>query len=116
MSGGMAWPGPARTRSESRQRTALVALRLLPDERDKLAEAAHSRGITLSEFIRSSALQAVDTHGTDASGSHDVVIGKADGSPTDRSAAACLATETSFRTRIVRGERLSRAITLAADM
>jgi hypothetical protein len=94
MSGAMARPGPARTRSESRQRTALVALRLLPNERDKLAEAAHSRGITLSEFIRSSALQAVDTqlkrdtHGTDAPGSHDVVIGKGGGSPTDRSAAA----------------------------
>lgn len=72
----------------------MVALRLLPNERDKLAEAAHSRGITLSEFIRSSALQAVDTqlksktHGTDAPGSQDVAIGKADGSPTDRSAAA----------------------------
>ena len=60
MSGAMARPGPARTRSESRQRTALVALRLLPNERDKLTEAARSRGITLSEFIRSSALQAVD--------------------------------------------------------
>lgn len=54
-------PSPARTRSESRQRTALVALRLLPNERDKLAEAAYSRGITLSELIRSSALQAVET-------------------------------------------------------
>jgi hypothetical protein len=72
----------------------LVALRLLPNERDKLAEAAHSRGITLSEFLRSSALKAVDaqlkpdTHGTDAAGSQDVVIGKAGGSPTDRSDAA----------------------------
>lgn len=93
MSGAMAQPSPARTRSESRQRTALVALRLLPNERDKLAEAAHSRGMTLSEFIRSSALQAVhtqlkpDTCGTDAPGSQDVVIGKAGGSPADRSAA-----------------------------
>lgn len=75
MSGAMARPSPARTRSESRQRTALVALRLLPNERDKLAEAAHSRGMTLSEFIRSSALQAVrtqlkpDTSETDAPGS-----------------------------------------------
>jgi len=79
MGGAMARPGPARTRSESRRRTALVALRLLPNERDKLAEAARSRGITLSEFIRSSALQAVDsqlkpgTHGTDAPASQDVV-------------------------------------------
>jgi hypothetical protein len=93
MSGAMARPSPARTRSESRQRTALVALRLLPNERDKLAEAAHSRGMTLSEFIRSSALQAVhtqlkpDTRETDAPGSRDVVIGKAGGSPADRSAA-----------------------------
>lgn len=79
MSGAMARPGPARTRSESRQRTALVALRLLPNERDKLTEAARSRGITLSEFIRSSALQAVDsqlkpdTRGADSPGSQDVV-------------------------------------------
>ncbi len=78
-SGATVRPGPARTRSESRQRTALVALRLLPNERDMLAEAAHSRGITLSELIRSSALQAVDTqlkpdtHGTGAPGSQDVV-------------------------------------------
>jgi len=52
-------PVPARSGSESRQRTALVALRFLPHERDSLAEAAHSRGITLSEFIRSSAMKAV---------------------------------------------------------
>jgi hypothetical protein len=94
MNGAIERPGPARTRSESRQRTVLVAFRLLPNEREKLAEAAHSRGITLSEFLRSSALQAVgtqlkpDTRGTDASGSQDVVIGKAGGSPKDRSAAA----------------------------
>lgn len=78
-SGTMLRPGPVRARSESRQRTSVVALRLLPDERDKLAEAANSRGITLSELIRSSALQAVDTqpqsdtHGTDASNSLDAV-------------------------------------------
>lgn len=58
-SGGAARPGTARTRSESRQRTALVALRLLPHERDRLAQAARSRGITLSELIRSSAIEAV---------------------------------------------------------
>lgn len=52
-------PGPASSGSESRQRTALVALRLLPCERDSLAEAARSRGITLSELIRSSAMEAV---------------------------------------------------------
>jgi hypothetical protein len=45
-----------RRRSESRQRTALVAIRLLPDERDMLTEKARSCGVTLSEFIRSSAM------------------------------------------------------------
>jgi uncharacterized protein (DUF1778 family) len=59
MSSGAARPGTARTRSESRQRTALVAVRLLPQERDSLTQAARSRGITLSEFIRSSAMNAV---------------------------------------------------------
>ena len=49
---------PARRRSESRQRTALVAVRFLPQERDVLAETARSRGITLSELIRASAMQA----------------------------------------------------------
>jgi hypothetical protein len=65
-SGGAARPGAARIRSESRQRTALVALRLLPHERDRLAQAARSRGITLSELIRSSAMKAVS--GGEASG------------------------------------------------
>jgi len=93
MSGGVAQSSPARTRSESRQRTALVALRLLPNERDELAEAAHSRGMTLSEFIRSSALQAVhtqlkpETRGTDAPCSQDVVLSKSDARPADRTAA-----------------------------
>jgi len=49
---------PARPRSESRQRTALVAVRLLPQERDVLAKTARSRGITLSEFIRASAMRS----------------------------------------------------------
>ncbi len=49
---------PSRPRSESRQRTALVAVRLLPQERDVLAETARSRGITLSELIRASAMWA----------------------------------------------------------
>lgn len=49
---------PSRPRSESRQRTALVVVRLLPQERDVLAETARSRGITLSELIRASAMQA----------------------------------------------------------
>jgi hypothetical protein len=45
-----------RQRSESRQRTALVAIRLLPHERDVLARTAQLRGVSLSEFIRSSAM------------------------------------------------------------
>jgi len=49
---------PPRPRSESRQRTALVAVRLMPQERDVLAETARSRGITLSELIRASAMRA----------------------------------------------------------
>jgi len=49
---------PSRPRSESRQRTALVAVRLLPAERDVLAKTARSRGITLSEFIRASAMRS----------------------------------------------------------
>jgi hypothetical protein len=91
MSSAMTRPDSVRTRSESRQRTALVALRLLQNERDKLSEAAHSRGITLSEFIRSSAPQAVDTqlksntHGMDALGSQCTLIDRASGSPTNRS-------------------------------
>jgi uncharacterized protein (DUF1778 family) len=48
---------PPRPRSESRQRTALVAVRLLPQERDMLAQSARSRGVTLSEFIRCSAMR-----------------------------------------------------------
>jgi uncharacterized protein (DUF1778 family) len=45
-----------RPRSESRLRTALVAVRLLPHERDLLAQSARSHGVTLSEFIRASAM------------------------------------------------------------
>lgn len=47
-----------RKRSEVRQRTELVAVRLLPGERDQLAEAARERNVSLSELIRSSALNA----------------------------------------------------------
>jgi len=53
-------PGaPTRKRSEARQRTKLVALRLLPGERDQLAAAARRRKISLSELLRSSALDAI---------------------------------------------------------
>ena len=43
-------------RSESRQRTELVALRLLPSERDILEAAAREQKVSLSEFIRVNAL------------------------------------------------------------
>jgi mobilization protein NikA len=56
---------PSRPRSESRQRTALVAVRLLPQERDVLAETARSRGITLSELIRASAMRAASAPAAD---------------------------------------------------
>jgi hypothetical protein len=36
-----------------------VALRLLPGERDRLAEAARSRKISLSVLLRNSALDAI---------------------------------------------------------
>jgi len=56
----------SRPRSESRQRTALVAVRLLPQERDVLAETARLRGITLSEFIRASAIRSASMPATEA--------------------------------------------------
>lgn len=42
------------TRSERRQRTALVALRMLPAERDALHAAAQKRGVSISELVRAS--------------------------------------------------------------
>jgi hypothetical protein len=56
----------SRPRSESRQRTALVAVRLLPAERDVLAKTARSRGITLSEFIRASAMRSASAPAAEA--------------------------------------------------
>lgn len=56
--------GAARKRSEVRQRTELVALRLLPGERDQLTQAARNRNVSLSELIRRSALEAVTANGT----------------------------------------------------
>jgi len=49
---------PSRRGSETRQRTILVALRLLPAEWETLQAAAEYRNITLSELLRSSALNA----------------------------------------------------------
>jgi hypothetical protein len=48
-----------RKRSEVRRRTELVALRLLPGERDQLTAAARSRNVSLSELIRSGALGSI---------------------------------------------------------
>jgi hypothetical protein len=53
----------ARRGSETRQRTILVALRLLPAEWETLQAAAQDRNISLSELLRSSALKAVDQVG-----------------------------------------------------
>ncbi|MDC8973996.1 plasmid mobilization protein [Mycobacterium marinum] len=41
-------------RSEQRQRTALIALRMLPAERDALHAAAKQRGVSISELVRAS--------------------------------------------------------------
>lgn len=49
-----------RKRSEVRQRTEVVALRLLPRERETLIAAAHARNVSLSELIRSSVLKALE--------------------------------------------------------
>lgn len=48
-----------RQRSERRQRTALVALRLLPAEHELLTSAARAHGLSLSELLRESAMRAV---------------------------------------------------------
>ena len=49
-------PGDGRAKSEVRRRTVLVAVRLLPEERDILESAAEERGMSLSGFLRSSAI------------------------------------------------------------
>ncbi|WP_412176936.1 plasmid mobilization protein [Mycobacterium heckeshornense] len=51
--------GSGRKRSERRQRTALIALRVLPRERDQLYEAARARGVSVSELIRASVLAEI---------------------------------------------------------
>ena len=58
----MEQPIQQRPRSEQRQRTALVALRMLPSEREALDAAARQRGVSLSEFIRTSALAEIANH------------------------------------------------------
>jgi len=58
----MSRTGVARTpngrRSEQRQRTALVAFRLLPEEHQQLVNAARERGMSMSDFLRTSVLHA----------------------------------------------------------
>jgi uncharacterized protein (DUF1778 family) len=46
----------SRQRSERRQRTRLVALRLTPEEHQAIAAAAHAREESLSLFIRLAAI------------------------------------------------------------
>lgn len=46
-------------RSEVRQRTEMVALRLLPEERTALEAHAWNECVSLSELLRSSALSAI---------------------------------------------------------
>lgn len=47
-------------RSEQRQRTALVALRMLPAERDALHAAAQARGVSISELVRASVFAEIE--------------------------------------------------------
>ncbi|WP_439116882.1 plasmid mobilization protein [Mycolicibacter arupensis] len=52
-------PKERRPKSERRQRTALVALRLLPAEHDALAAVAKRRGVSISELLRASVLAEI---------------------------------------------------------
>jgi predicted HicB family RNase H-like nuclease len=45
-------PLVGRPRSEQRQRTAFVGVRMLPAERQALREAAQARGVSIGELIR----------------------------------------------------------------
>jgi len=48
-----------RPPSERRQRTTLVALRLLPEEHELLLEAARGKGMSLSELLRKSGMDTI---------------------------------------------------------
>ena len=39
------------SQSESRQRTKLMGVRLLPEQHDRIREAAEERGMTISELV-----------------------------------------------------------------
>ncbi|MDP7706825.1 DUF1778 domain-containing protein [Mycobacterium sp. TY815] len=49
---------PSRNRrgSETRQRTVMQAVRMLPEEKQALETAAKSAGVTVCQFIRDAAL------------------------------------------------------------
>ena len=48
-----------KPKSETRQRTKLLGVRLLPEEHELLKEMAEARGISLSELVISSLRKAV---------------------------------------------------------
>lgn len=52
-----------RTGSERRQRTTVVAVRLLPTERAALQAVASQRGVSISELVRASALMEAQAVG-----------------------------------------------------
>lgn len=53
-------------RSEKRQRTKLVALRLTPDEHQRISRAAAQIGMSLGGFIRAAAINSLtDIEGLD---------------------------------------------------
>ena len=39
------------SQSKSRQRSRLMGIRLLPEEHDRIREAAEERGVTMSELV-----------------------------------------------------------------
>jgi predicted DNA binding CopG/RHH family protein len=49
----------ARTKSETRQKTALVAVRFAPDDLDELREEASRRGVSVQELLRDITLTTV---------------------------------------------------------
>jgi predicted DNA binding CopG/RHH family protein len=49
----------ARAKSETRQMTALVAVRFAPDDLDELREAASRRGVSVQQLLRDVTLNTV---------------------------------------------------------
>ncbi len=50
-------PKPRRTRSNVRKRQAVVAVRLLPREHERLLDLAHARGVPVAEVLRQALLR-----------------------------------------------------------